>query len=222
MIPKPVDGSNANLHFSTSLTIIGVFVAILRERFTEGNFSDPPLQWHWKPDLKETGLFIESGWNKNLEGRNVRPGLWVDRDQNIYQQVSIGDRDQMPVYQNVRLQLYYGIGETDITVECTSPDRGESMILGSIVQDFLHMTSDEIQAVFGFRSMTPVLLNKTVPFEKDVSLMTSPVIFRVQYENRWASRPIATLLREMVMRLADKTDPEKYFRDLAMRSGLPR
>ncbi|PIX39958.1 MAG: hypothetical protein COZ56_15990 [Armatimonadetes bacterium CG_4_8_14_3_um_filter_58_9] len=221
MIPKPVDGANPNLIFSTSLTIIGVFVAILRERFSPATPSDPPLKWHWLPEIKDTGLFIESGWNENLEGRNVRPGIWVDRDQNVYQQVSIGDRDQMPVYQNVRLQLYYGIGETDMILECTSTNRGESMILGSIVQDFLQMSSDEIQAIFGFRSMTPIILNRTTPFNKDTKLWTSPVMFRVQYENRWASQPIATMLRNIFLKIDDKTDPEKYFRDITLHTGMP-
>lgn len=221
MIPKPPEGANPNLIFSTSLTIIGVFVAILRERFNPTTPSDPALKWRWSPSLKDTGLFIESGWNENLEGRNVRPGIWVDRDQNVYQQVSIGDRDQMPVYQNVRLQLYYGIGETDVLIDCTSPNRGESMILGSIVQDFLQMSSDEIQAIFGFRSMTPIALNRTTPFEKDAKLWNSPVIFRVQYESRWASQPIATMLRNIFLKIGDKTDPEKYFRSIALHTGLP-
>lgn len=221
-IPKPVDSANPNVHFSTSLVIIGVFVAILRERFSPATPSDPPLKWHWVPSLKDTGLFIESGWNENLESRNVRPGIWVDRDQNIYQQVSIGDRDQMPVYQNVRLQLYYGIGETDMMLECTSTTRGESMILGSLVQDFLQMSSDEIQAVFSFRSMTPIVLNRTTPFDKDTKLWTSPVMFRVQYENRWVTRPIATMLRDILLKIGDKTDPEKYFRDITLHTELPR
>ena len=221
MIPKPVDGSSPNVKFSTSLTIIGVFVSILRERFVVGAYSDPPLSWNWEPDLKTTGLFIESGWNENLEGRNVRPGIWVEREQNVYQQVAIGDRDQMPVFQNVRFQMYYGIGETDITIDCTSANRGESMIVGSLVQDFLYMSSDEIQAVFSFRSMTPVLLNKTVPFDKDTKIWNSPVVFRVQYENRWATVPIATMVRNLFLRIGNGTDPETYFRDIALHTGLP-
>lgn len=218
MIPRhPYVDEKPFFKLSTSLALLGVLVEIIRERFTEGIYSDPALKWFWKSDLKTTGIFIESGWNENLEGRNVRPGIWIDRDQNVYGKVSVGDQDQMPVYKNVRLETFYSPGDVDVIIDCTSTKRGESMMIGSIVQDFLHMSSNVIQAFFGLRDMSPVILGRTVPFEKDDKLMNSPVTFRVQYENRWASAPIATTLHRVSLKISDVIDPEQYFREIALR-----
>lgn len=224
MIPKPVEGSNPAVILTTPLATVGVFVAILRKRFERGAFSDPALPWIWIPDTNgntdknHTGIFVESGWNENIEARNVRPGVWVDRDQNVYGRVVIGDQDQMAVYKNVRLQNFYCTGEMDILVECTSSKRGESMTIGSVVQDFLHMSNRLIQAYFGFRNISPVILGRTVPFEKDDKMWNSPVSFRVEYENRWATAPASVALHELALVLANKDDPEKYLREIAVRS----
>jgi hypothetical protein len=46
MIPKPVDGPEPIMRLSTPLTIVGVFVEILRQRFKAGASIDPELPGH--------------------------------------------------------------------------------------------------------------------------------------------------------------------------------
>lgn len=228
MIPKPPAGSHSDLKLSTSLATLGMYVAVLRERFRDGAVSDPPLPYIWRSkasgetDAATTGLFIESGWNENLEARNVRPGIWVDRDQNVYGRVAIGDQDQIAAVVNVGMESFYCPGDLDIIVDCTSPKRGESMLLGSIVQDFLHMSGRIIMKYFGLRDISPCILNRTVPFEKDIKLWTTPLQFRVAYENRWSTLPAATPIHDLYLRIGDATDPDIYFREIALRSsGVP-
>ncbi len=216
--PTPPEGSHAWLRISTPLTLIGVFVAILRERFDPTTFSDPALPWAWKEDLKETGIFIESGFNEEIEARNARPAVWVDRAQNNYGRVSVGHQDQMPISIKYRHETFYSSAETDMLLDCTAPKRGESMLLGSIVQDTLHMTARYIEEAFGLRDMSPVVLGRTVPYEKEKDIWNSPVVFRVFYEVRWAGVPMATLLTRLYMKIADKDDPETYFRDFILKA----
>jgi len=199
------------------MTLIGIFVAILRERFDPTTFSDPALQWAWKEDLKTTGIFIESGFNAKLEARNVRPAIWVDRAQNNYGRVAVGDQDQIPINLKYRHELFYSTAETDMLLDCTSSERGESMLLGSICQDTLHMSARLIEEAFGLRDMSPVILGQTVPYEKDKNLWNSPVEFRVYYEVRWATVPMAQLLTRLYMKIADKSDPDQYFRDFVLK-----
>ena len=206
------------LRMSTPLTILGVFVEVVRERFRAESQVEPASPWIWQDNLKETSIFVESGWNENIEARNVRPGVWIDRDQNIYQKVVLGDRDQDPVpWPEVRLETFYGQGEVDIILDCVAPKRGESMVIGSIVQDFLHMSSNYVQACFGLRDMSAVILGRTTPFEKDDKLWTSPVQFRAYYEIRWATAPISLALNQIALRVADAADPEAHFVDIALR-----
>lgn len=217
MEPITPQGMNQIFAVSSPVTLLGVLVAILRERFDQATYSDPEVPYHWKPDLKETGIFIESGFNDHIETRNVRPGIWVDRDQTAYTKISIGNRDQMPVEVPRRLEYFLVHADTDISIDCTSKERGESMLIGSVVQDFLQMSARYIQACFGLRDISPVVMNKTVPYERDRGLMNTQVQFRVSYETRWATLPIVTVLNGISIKIADKTDPELYFREIAMR-----
>ena len=215
--PIPVPGTHPWLTVSSPMTLIGIFVAILRERFGPGTFSDPVLQWAWKEDLNTTRIFIESGFNEKIEARNTRPAIWVDRAQNNYGRVSVGNQDQMPVNLKFRHEFFYSTAETDMLIECTSPDRGESMLLGSISQDVLHMSARHIEAAFGLRDMSPVVMGRTVPYEKDKDLWNTPVEFRAYYEARWSTVPMATLLMRLYMKIADKSEPESYFRDFVLK-----
>lgn len=217
--PIPVEGQHAYINISTPMTLIGIFVAILRERFLVSTPSDPALKWNWIDDLKATAVFIESGFNEEMEARNTRPGIWVDRDQTSYGQVVIGDQDRIPQLLRTGHKYYYATAETDILIDCTDKKRGTSMMVGSVVQDFIQMSSRIIQAYFGLRDMSPVVLNRTTPFEKDRELMVSQVQFRVYYEARWDVLPINPVLHGINMKLTDERDPELYFRDLALRDN---
>jgi len=221
MIPAPTPGAPGVFRVSTPMTALGVFVQVLRERFTDGNSIDPVLPWTWENDPNTTKIFVESGWNDNLEARNVRPGVWVDRQQNVYGKIALGDQDQMPVSMGVRLEQFYCKGDVDIIIDCTSTKPAESAIIGSVVQDFLHMSSNYIQAYFGFHDMSPVVMNQTTPFEKDDKLWSTPVQFRATYEARWASLPIANVLNEIGVKLKDLENPETFFLEIVLRKPYP-
>ena len=215
--PIPPSGSHSGIAISSPLTVIGIFVAILREHFTAAAANDPALMWQWQDDVKTTQIYVESGFNENIEARNVRPGVWVDRLQTVYSKHSIGDQDQMPEIMSAGFMQFWGLAETDVGIDCTSKNRGESMYIASVVQDFLHMSANVIQAYFGFRDMLPIIMNRTEPYNKDRSLMNTHIQFRVQYELRWATLPITQVLRGIEMNLVGTLDPDTYFRDLTLK-----
>jgi len=224
MDPRPATNASPRVKLSTPLAIIGLFVEVLRIRFSKDSQMDPDLPWRWEEwqdgTSREDVIFIESGWNTNIEMRNVRPGIWVDRIQSIWTKASIGNQDQMPVDLRIPLEQFHAFGETDLRLDCTSPNRGESMLIGGIVQDFVQMSRNLIAAWFGLRDISNVMLNQTVPFDKDDKLWNSPVSFRVFYETRWASAPVSNLLRAVSLKISDITDPETYFRKIAIREEI--
>ncbi len=202
---------------STPIVVLGIFVALLRERFSQEAESTPELPWEWATDLKATQLFIEAGFNENMEARNTRPAVWVDYLQHSFGKVSIGDQDQMPLSIPKRVQWYFALAEMDMVVDCTSQDMGESRLLAGYVQEFLQFCADVIEAGFGIRSMSPIILGRTTPYEKDRSLYNSEIQFRIGYERRWITFPFASTLNGISAKIADVSDPEKYFREMALR-----
>jgi hypothetical protein len=214
-IPRPYNESSL---LSTPLTVLGMFIEVVRARFTDHEFDDPEVPWKWEEDFDTTGIFIESGYNVNIEARTTRPGVWIDRDQNIYVKSNIGRQDQMPVHIRKPIYLYHGFGEVDIFLDCTSPNRGESMVIGSVVQDFLQMTAPVIKGEFGLRDMTDVIMNRTIPFDKDDKLWNTQVQVRAQYEIRWFTAPVAPAFNSLLIKIRDADNPETYFREVALRS----
>jgi hypothetical protein len=214
-IPRPY---NEQTLLSTPLTVLGMFIEIVRARFSDDNFSDPEVPWAWNEDLDLTKIFIESGFNVNIDARTTRPGVWIDRDQNIYVKSNMGRQDQMPVHIRKSIYLYHGFGEIDIMLDCTSPNRGESMVVGSVVQDFLQMSASVIKGEFGLRDMTDVIMNRTAPFDKDDKLWNTQVQVRAQYEIRWITAPLAPAFNSVLSKLSNVEDPSAYFREVALRS----
>lgn len=215
--PIPVEGQHAYINLSAPLTLIGLFVAILRERFTTTTPSDPVMKWLWNPDLKTTQIYIESGFNEHMEARNARPGIWVDRDQSVFAKGVVGYQDQEPVELHTGFKSYHAFAETDMIIECTSKDRGESMLVGSIVHEFLQASAQIIMEWFGLRDISPLVMGRTVPFDKDQTLMSTPIQFRTGYEARWASLPMANILNGVRVKLGQISDPEAFFRDITLR-----
>ena len=221
MIPAPPENANARITLSTPLAILGMLVDVVRQRFAEGVYSDPTLDWVWKPlDEYAPGdddvIYVESGWNTNIEARTARPGIWIDIEQNVYLKAGIGHQDQMPVNIRNRLEQFYASGEAEIIIACTSTNSGESTLLGSIVQDHLQMASNIIQANFGLRDISDIVMNKTVKFVKDDKLWDTPIQFRVKYEARWATMPVENLLNALTVNLRDSDDPDLYYRGIAL------
>jgi len=214
-IPRPY---NEQTLLSTPLTVLGMFIEVVRARFSTDTFSDPEVPWTWDDDIGTTDIFIESGFNTNIEARTVRPGIWIDRDQNIYVKSNMGRQDQMPVHTRKSVYLYHGFGEVDIILDCTSPNRGESMVIGSVVQDFLQMSASIIKGDFGLRDMTDVIMNRTSPFDKDDKLWNTQIQVRAQYEIRWVTAPLAPTFNSVLAKLSNVADPAAYFREVALRA----
>lgn len=196
-IPKKQDAAPTIFQLSTPIAVIGMYVDVIRQRFIADANSDPELNWTWEEDLSTTRIFIESGYNVNLEARTTRPGVWVDREQNHYLQWSIGNQDQIPRYIQTGMEVYYAPCEMDMMVDCTSPNRGESMLVGSIVQDFLQLTTPLINRCYSVRSVSPMVLGKTQKYEEDDTLWNTRINFRINYEMRWSTGPATVALNRL-------------------------
>ncbi|MBU1891245.1 hypothetical protein KJ782_07245 [Patescibacteria group bacterium] len=191
------------------LAIIGIFVEILRARFAAGN---GPTDWVWNANLNETAIVIESGFAEGNTERAKKPAIFVDKDESVYGKVVIGDRagiiwSDMSDYQ-------WTLSTVPVIVECVASKRGESAIIGDVVQWTLHCASDPIQAFYAFHDMTPPTLGRTTPYEADREAWVTPVSFQVQYPVRWRITPIRTLLQEVQLRVQD-ADATAHYLDIA-------
>lgn len=179
------------LPLSSPLAILGAFLYIIRNRFTQDN----NLPWVWSPDNTITGIVIEAQYNPSAETEDARPGIYVDRDNTIYNKVSTGNLDQsQPRYLARGLEHYISVANSDIVIDCVSPSRGESLQIADLVQTYLESSKQIIMRTFGFRDFSSIIRGRPDIFDKQTYLHQTTVNFKIEYERRWAALPITPLL----------------------------
>jgi hypothetical protein len=213
---EKADEQGNKIIVGSPLALIGIFVAVLRERFSVGN---GPPDYLWQENLTNTKLVIESGFSPvgNKE-RNKRPAIFIDKDESVYGKIILGDR--VGVRWTNMQDVQWTLSTAPILIECVASRRGESANIGDIVQWTLHASSDAIQAGFGLHDMSPPTLGRTVPYEADREAFTTPVSFQVQYNMRWNTTPIAPLIQEVRMKIqqANAETPEEALVQIALNS----
>ncbi len=90
-LPSPEERQNVSIRPGSKLAVLGVFVEIIRRRFTPDNFVGE-FQWTWNKDINLTKLAVESAFNEDKQHRNFRPAIYVDCDDQTMGRVVLGDR----------------------------------------------------------------------------------------------------------------------------------
>jgi len=181
------------------LAVAGMFLFVLRDYF--GNHD---LHWKWDENKSTSGIIIDTDFNPQTENPDGKPAIYVEKGQTAYGQVVLGDRDQyQPDILTKRLEHFYAIMQTDIILKCVSPRKGESMILGDLVQQYLTCTKGELSRVFAVRNFSPVIMGSTIPYERDERMYNTPVSLRIDLESRWATVPVAPAIRKLAITLTN-------------------
>jgi hypothetical protein len=205
-----------NVQLNDPLALIGAFIYIVRERFQENNGT----RWTWRDNKTATDINIEAQYEKNTESRDVKPGCFIDKGQTVYKQVALSNRDQWsPSIQTRRLEQFYMAVETDIKIDCVAQTKGESVILADIVQQHIICSQRIIETYFTLRKVSPSIMGRTEPFLKDSTLFNSQIEFRVETEFRWATLPVAPVMREILVNTnTDINEQTNMFRQIYIQS----
>lgn len=216
--PPPVKAPNQTSTMivdGSPLAIIGVFVAFLRERFAPGN---GPSAYQWYEDANSTTVIIESSFEENVITRGFKPAIYVDKDQSVYGKSIIGDRVAHRFRDSKDAQ--WCLSTVPVLIDCVSSRKGESAIIGDIVQWSIHVSSDVIQKAFSLHDISPPTLGRTIPYEDDQEAWTTPVSLQIQYNVRWTVVPIAPLLSDISLKILDSgMSTNEYLLELAVRSN---
>lgn len=194
-LPRPERPQQVMIRPGSGMAVIGVFVEIIRGRY----LPDQCLPWVWNNDPKQTKIAIESAFNEDNELRNVRPAIYVDRDEQVRGRTVLGDF--VGQQNTTSTRGFWALDTMPILIECRAAKKAESAIIGDLTSWFLGASSDLIQAEFGLHEMTPCTLGRTQPSERDKGEWTTPITFSVQFNARWTNKPAAPLLRQIIARV---------------------
>ena len=205
--------NNALVFSKSPLDILGIYLSILRHRFSFNVPDDFP--WVWTEDPTTTKIFIEIGAGDEVQLKDVRPALYVDRSPFIFPKVVLGD--YAGEHRTSGYKAFYSTATGQINIDLVSKNRGESAILAEIVQSFILMTADLILSKYSFRDITPVTLGGTEVWEKDNRLFNTRVTSQISYDVRWAITPAAGKIAQVIGQFDNKAHAQAIH-DLALTS----
>lgn len=198
------------------LNLLAQFVLLLEERFSQKN-----LPWQFNRDENQTDIFIHTEYSYPQEISNPVPRIIVGRGTVVHGRSAIGDLDQnQPDLLQREGYYHWGPGECDIQIHCVSENRGETSLLGDIVQTLIGMSRNEICKQFTLRDISPVMLQPTQPFERDKEKWQAAVQFRVSFEHRWFTHPAAPTLKEISFYSQSALDALDYVKRFVLRSDV--
>ena len=176
-----------------TLDIIGAFVYVVRDRFTNQEFKDFP--WKYSDDPNKTRIFIDAGSVDSYEQKDARPGVYLDRSSMVFSKLAINNMANFDVKTGVR--DFYCLGGGQISIDCISQNRGESTTIADIVASHVLMSEDLFRSVLNFRDMSPVTLGATQPWEKDDRTFITRVTTEFTYDLSWRIDPLAVRLERI-------------------------
>jgi len=188
---KPVP----NVALRSPLAIGGFFIHFLQQRFREG--VDAP--YIWRPDFLDTELFITSGGSIENELRNNRPALYVNIGSMRSSSIVVGDKSHEPL--NIVRESSYTRIDMNMTINCETPNVGESHNLGWMVYYSIIAAQDVIRSKYHIANMGPFELIPPRPSKKDRNLWIATINFGLNYEITWRTEAVQTFIKEFIMNL---------------------
>jgi hypothetical protein len=213
-----VEGQDDLVFWGSDLALIGLFVSIIRKRFSDQNVGQLP--WYWKEDPRpedpetneatqvEIGLsgtsamsrtlMIESELQDDPEARNFSPAIYVGVESTQYAKVVVGDR--YGIDRSSRFEAYYAQAIHNIKVSVTSRSKGECNVLANIVHYHLIATKNIVRDQFSILALEGFTKTKPEPFRRSSDEPDGwivPILFNATIEERWFTRPNAPLLAEI-------------------------
>ena len=187
------ENTNKYIGDKFTLDIIGAFVYVVRDRFTNQEFDNFP--WKYSDDSNKTRVFIEAGSVDSYEQKDARPGIFLDRSSMVFSKLAINNMANFDIKTGVR--DFYCLGGGQISIDCISQNRGESTSLADIVAIHVLMSEDIFRSALNFRDMSPVTLGATQPWEKDDRTFITRVTTEFTYDLSWKIDPLAVRLERI-------------------------
>ena len=187
------ENTNKYIGDKFTLDIIGAFVYVVRDRFTNQEVDNFP--WKYSDDSNKTRVFIEAGSVDSYEQKDARPGIFLDRSSMVFSKLAINNMANFDIKTGGR--DFYCLGGGQISIDCISQNRGESTTLADIVASHVLMSEDIFRSALNFRDMSPVTLGATQPWEKDDRTFITRVTTEFTYDLSWKIDPLAVRLERI-------------------------
>lgn len=199
------------IFYGSPMAIVGLFVDVVRARFSGD--AGASLPWQWKTDplpgedenneprTDDGGsprtLYIESAYVDDPEARSFRPAIYIDKDETTMTKTVIGNRSGY--IQHNGIETFWAVCLMPIQIRCVSDVRGESAQLGDFVWFHLLACKDLVRETYKIHELSPPVLGKTVPYTRDAGpkAWETAISFTAQVEFRWKTQPIAPLLESV-------------------------
>ena len=219
-------GQHPDVYPGSPSGLIGVFVALLRTRFTS-EFSQGPLAlpWYWSPDATPTNddggplpcdppgtsppgrrIAIEKQSQEYPDAKDTRPGLFVGRS--VMNYTSQGVTNKIEQTYPTMADVMSAIVGFPLSVNCCSREEGENDTLADTVASFLFASQDEICELFHLTHAQPPQIGEPEIVRRapgNVEFHRTTVSMYFETKITWRRWPIAPRLNDIRLRITAST-----------------
>lgn len=212
-----MEGQQAEIMPGSSLAVLALLAEIVRERFRPVN----ELAWAWvenyTPEQTEENtpdeprkIVIEPSFSENVEVRNARPAIFIDKQDTVPSKVAIGNFVGQQLHTGLR--GFYSIATIPIDIEVVADRNGESATIADIVWFYLLAGREQIQKTFGLQDMSNPVLSRTSPQDAERRFWSTHITFTIGIGMRWTTLPISPILHDIVVRYrkSGETNPDTF------------
>ena len=212
----------------TPLAVVGLFLKALQYRFTWTE--SEPLPWVWDANLtpldteeeapvagEPRKLMIEAAYNTDKAQRNYRPAIYVGTG-DITPAKTIVDNfvgENLPAH----FRAFHSMATMPIVFHCDGENYGESTLIADTAWMFILASRDIFREAFSFHEITNPVLGQTAVMQLDKEIWRTAITFSVQFDLRWTTRPIAPLIQDIRLAIADSEHPLDYYIQIALRDS---
>lgn len=195
--------SNSLAFYHSTTSILAQFKLLMQDRFSQGN-----TPWEYSDIPEERSLHISTELNEEEDIENEDPAIIVGRGTVVWKDVVQASRNKGNDTQlRYGTKKYFGKLETDITLNCVSTAKGTSSLISDVVQGTIAAGQQPIKRYLGIHDIGPVLQQRTQPYESDTSKYTTPVQFRIKYEQTWKHLQSGPEFNQYSLNLKTKDSP---------------
>jgi hypothetical protein len=180
----------------TPLILTGIFIQLLEKHFSvESNIVDPALKpYLWKPDVRETGMVIDTNFNLDWKSVGKRPAIIVKRGNIQSVKLTLDDANpEASIYDDREAYIRGKVG--DHTMFCIAPNGGLTEILGNEVSDEFMQFASAIRQDLGFNKFEETMISEVQQIEESDTHFVVAIKVEYGYIREWSLTPEQPVLK---------------------------
>lgn len=185
---------SAFVHPQSGLRLIGVFVDLLKQRFSE----DHALPWVYRDHAQTASILITTQGDPVTETASAATRVVIRRGTFGYSPLSIGDMDNrsVPAALSPGVEVVTYATQMTLSIDVIDQNLGAAEVVADIIAASIMGPRQALTRRLKLMALGPVVIQPGQRYEEDAAKWMVSVQFPLQQETTFVVQPLDTLMKE--------------------------